>query len=176
MTRGTNPEVQTSSKPNFGSALSASSGQPQVAPKARSQSRLFLSPRPASPGSCPRRRAVSECPATGGQGAPGRKCSPLWEATVLRWANPASAPGRSLPAPPAKPLLRSTHSRVQPVTRAPQAPQTRCRTRSKHLAPSAGPYGFLRPARAPAGADHRTISPPIPSFQDFDPACPCPCP
>lgn len=49
----TNPDVQISSKPNLGPALSSSSGQPQVPPKARGQNRPGLYPRPASPGQLP---------------------------------------------------------------------------------------------------------------------------
>lgn len=52
----------------------------------------------------------------------------------------------------------AVNSRVQPVTRAPQAPQTRCRTLSRYPAPSAGASGFLHPACALAGSDHRGLS------------------
>lgn len=77
-----------SSKPK----LSVSSGQPQVPPKARNQSRPSPRPRPANPRHCPHRCALSECPATGVRGAPAGECSPIWEATLLDSANPAPAP------------------------------------------------------------------------------------
>lgn len=52
----------------------------------------------------------------------------------------------------------AVNSRVKPVTRAPQAPQTRCRTLSRFPAPSAGAYGFLLPVCVLAGSDHRSLN------------------
>ncbi|MEJ1284818.1 hypothetical protein NN561_015808 [Cricetulus griseus] len=107
-TQGTNPGVQMLSKPNLGPALNASPGQPQVPSKAQGQSQPCPHPRPASPGQLPASRhgAVPHLgyqePRVAGAHHSGRRRS----ATL---PNLHQLPGRSLRAPPAKSLLRSTH-------------------------------------------------------------------
>lgn len=144
-----------SSKPK----LSVSSGQPQVPPKARNQSRPCPRPRSANPRHCPRRCALSLSAPHQGSGEPRLESAHRSE-RPRSWILPTlrQLPGRLLCAlHSARQGASAVNSRVKPVTRAPQAPQTRCRTLSRYPAPSAGACGFLLPVCALAGSDHRSL-------------------
>ncbi|KAM7322967.1 hypothetical protein ACRRTK_018472 [Alexandromys fortis] len=158
-THGTNPDVQIFSKPNLGPCTQRLFRSTPSSTQSSGLKRTLPTPTPRKPRTAARfsHCAVSECPATGVRGAPGHGCLPLREATLRNSANPAPAPG-PLAACSARRGASTVNSRVQPVTRAPQAPRTPCHMLCGNLAPSAGAYGFLHPACALTGADHRDVS------------------
>lgn len=145
-TWGTNPDAQISSEPNLGPALSSSSGQPQVPPKARGQNRPGPYPRPASPWTAASVTALAPSAPQLRYRSPGTGVLTAQEGDSRGLCQSCAS---SLPLAPRSARQEgasAVNSRVQPVTRAPQAPQIRCFTLSRLLAPSADPCGFLLPS------------------------------